>query len=49
MPNYGAYIKLDRQLNLTYNIFKAADLHVKKDYPSIPDDLKIHRNVRRIR
>lgn len=49
MKNYGAYIKLDDQLNLNYNIFKAAENNGKADYPSIPTDIKYNRNVRRKR
>lgn len=49
MKNYGAYIKLDDQLNMNYSIFKAAEPNAKTDYPAIPSDLKYSRNVRRIR
>ena len=49
MKNYGAYIKLDDQLNLTYNMFKAAEPNPKTEYPIIPSDLNYNRNVRRIR
>lgn len=49
MKNFGAYIKIDDELNLNYNIFKAAEPNGKTEYPSIPADLKYSRNVRRIR
>lgn len=48
LKNYGAYIRLDSQLNLTYIPFKAADLLKTDDYPVIPNDLMFTRNVRRI-
>lgn len=47
MKNYGAYIMLDEKLNLSYNLFKAAESNI--EYPIIPSDMKLKRNVRRIR
>lgn len=47
MKNYGAFITLDNNLNLKYNIFKAAD--PLKNYASVPNNLKLSRNIRRVR
>lgn len=47
MKNYGAYITLDDQLNMSYNLFQAAEPNV--EYPVIPSDLKLKRNIRRQR
>ena len=48
MKNFGAYIKMDSQLNLTHIPFKAADLSKCDDYPVIPKNMPFSRNVRRI-
>lgn len=45
--NYGAYIKLDANLNLSYTLFKAAEEGIL--YRSIPDKLVLSRNIRRVR
>lgn len=49
MKNYGAYIKLDSHLNLTYVPFRAADPLKSDEYPIFPNDLKLSRNVLRIK
>lgn len=49
MKNYGAYIKLDSLLNLTYVPFRAADPLKADDYPIFPGNLKLARNVLRIK
>ena len=49
MKNYGAYIKLDSQLNINYVPFRAADLSKVDDYPVFPGNLNLTRNVRRIK
>lgn len=47
MTNFGAYIKLDSQLNLSYNLFQDSEL--KAEYPKVPQNLKMNRNIRRNR
>lgn len=47
MKNFGAYIIMDNDLNLSYNLFPAAES--RAEYPIVPSDLKVTRNIRRIR
>lgn len=49
MANYGAYIKLDNELNLSYHMFKAAEPLRKRDYPEVPIDIQMSHNIRRVR